>query len=781
MKEKKINSIRGSLQYKIILYVLIAIVAFITAISAGLMLQMYSYGILDDTDRIQASEIEAEMKEYYIQGKMDSIFEVVSRYINSKYDLLENIQTFEEEAVYDVNGDGILNHRDLEALIGSSDFKQYMEEKVPRDMLEDIYAYTIDIKSAYGAGYTRCSYKKNMKLISKDNQAIYDSSVYHNATSLKWYGESFIYNFFDSYQEAQNAAEDADYYFDLYSVYENEEYDYENEEEDYEVTTQDAYQYDATGHPIIENGYMLKRAFDDGDMNLQIDIGCWVTSAQALELYDADAVTERLDVYYHYRDMIVIVFILSSIICIILTILSMVHSGIKKGVEDIRLNIWEKCPTEILLAGIAAAVCFFIYCIENMWYMAEYTQFEISHRYYMIMDDVEYWCLSALAVCGYMAILLLLNNIVVKVKAKSLFKSCIIVRAWKYLFGRNGKISGWVKYIGKRIPLCWKAVIAYVIVFIVCIMLLGILISGGAGIVFPIMILAAIAITLGYAGFIVMINELHKGGKELAKGNMSHKINTKYMFGAFKEHGENLNNINESIQLAVEERMKSERMKTELITNVSHDIKTPLTSIINYVDLLEKEGIDKEPEKSYIDVLSRQSARLKKLIVDLVDASKASTGNVDMELEAMDANMLLTQAAAEYEDKMANNGMTLIVNTTAEPARIMADGRHLWRVFDNLLNNASKYAMAGTRVYAQVESRAEKVIIAFKNISKEPLNISSDDLIERFVRGDSSRNTEGSGLGLSIAKSLCSLMGAEFDIEIDGDLFKAIVTFNEAK
>lgn len=159
MKEKKINSIRGSLQYKIILYVLIAIVAFITAISAGLTLQMYNYGILDNTDRIQASEIEAEMKEYYIQEKMDSIFEVVSGYINSKYNLLENIQTI-EETVYDVDSDGILNHRDLEALINSSGFEKYMEEKVPRDMLEDIYAYTVDIKSAYGAGDTNAHIKR---------------------------------------------------------------------------------------------------------------------------------------------------------------------------------------------------------------------------------------------------------------------------------------------------------------------------------------------------------------------------------------------------------------------------------------------------------------------------------------------------------------------------------------------------------------------------------------------------------------------------------------------
>jgi len=287
------------------------------------------------------------------------------------------------------------------------------------------------------------------------------------------------------------------------------------------------------------------------------------------------------------------------------------------------------------------------------------------------------------------------------------------------------------------------------------------------------------------------------GGDKLAKGEYGHKVNTRFMFGKFKEHGENLNHINEGVQLAVDDRMKSERMKTELITNVSHDIKTPLTSIINYVDLLQKEDIEKEPEASYIEVIARQSARLKKLIVDLVDASKASTGNVKVELVNMDANMIAEQASGEYIDKLMQKNITLVTNLAKDRAGIEADGRHLWRVFDNLLNNAFKYTMPGTRLYVNTYITDEdgnvirdltksikepaKVCIEFKNISEAPLNISSDELMERFVRGDSSRNTEGSGLGLSITRSLCQLQHADFNIVIDGDLFKAVITFAYCK
>ena len=227
--------------------------------------------------------------------------------------------------------------------------------------------------------------------------------------------------------------------------------------------------------------------------------------------------------------------------------------------------------------------------------------------------------------------------------------------------------------------------------------------------------------------------------------------------------------------------MKSEHFRTELITNVSHDIKTPLTSIINYVDLLEKEEIDNEKAREYLEVLSRQSARLKKLIEDLMEASKASTGNVAVNWERCQLNVLLDQCAGEYAEKLKAAQLELVVTKPAEPVVILADGRHMWRVFDNLLNNICKYALAGTRVYLNLEQAKGKAVVTFRNISASQLNISGDELMERFVRGDSSRSTEGSGLGLSIARSLVQLQKGQLALTVDGDLFKVTLQFNIAE
>ena len=220
------------------------------------------------------------------------------------------------------------------------------------------------------------------------------------------------------------------------------------------------------------------------------------------------------------------------------------------------------------------------------------------------------------------------------------------------------------------------------------------------------------------------------------------------MILVFREHGENINKVSDGIAVAVEDRMKSERFKTELITNVSHDIKTPLTSIINYVDLLEKEEIENETAKEYVSVLSRQSARLKKLIEDLLEASKASTGNISVNLTQLELGILLSQALGEYDEKFANSNLQIVLNKTDDLLLVMADNRHIWRVFDNILNNIAKYAQPNTRVYIDAKRNGKNAEISFRNISKDALNISGDELMERFVRGDSSRNTEGSGLGL---------------------------------
>ena len=275
----------------------------------------------------------------------------------------------------------------------------------------------------------------------------------------------------------------------------------------------------------------------------------------------------------------------------------------------------------------------------------------------------------------------------------------------------------------------------------------------------------------------LMLRKLQKGGKALASGDLGYQVDTKRMFWDFKRHGENLNSIGVGMTAAVEQRLKSERMKTELITNVSHDIKTPLTSIINYADLIEKEQCDNPTITEYAGVLHRQSDRLKRLIDDLVEASKASTGNLEVLLAPCEVGVMLTQTAGEYEQKLQEKDLVLFTNQPEQPIKIMADGRRLWRVFDNLMNNVCKYAQRSTRVYLTLEEKNGQAIISFKNISREPLNLSADELMERFVQGDTSRKSEGNGLGLSIAKSLTELQNGTMELTTDGDLFKVVLRF----
>ncbi len=297
--------------------------------------------------------------------------------------------------------------------------------------------------------------------------------------------------------------------------------------------------------------------------------------------------------------------------------------------------------------------------------------------------------------------------------------------------------------------------------------------------------------------FALVCKKLQEGSEALAEGNLSFKLDTTKMVFGFKEHGENLNQIGKGISKAVEERMKSEHLKTELITNVSHDLKTPLTSIINYADLLVHEVQPEQKESlslierdsnletgehsdkiaEYAEVLHRQSKRLKKLLEDLVEASKATTGALEVNLQQCEIGVLLSQAVGEYEQRFAEKQLQLIVRQPEEPVRIMADGRHLWRVFDNLLNNICKYAQENTRVYLSVNHRESHVEIIFRNMSKYALDISAEELEERFVRGDKSRHMEGNGLGLSIAKSLVALQNGRMEIVTDGDLFKVILHF----
>lgn len=272
------------------------------------------------------------------------------------------------------------------------------------------------------------------------------------------------------------------------------------------------------------------------------------------------------------------------------------------------------------------------------------------------------------------------------------------------------------------------------------------------------------------------LQKLKKAGEQLANGNLEYKVDTSKMFRNFRRHGNNLNSLSKGALIAMEQKIKSERLKTELITNVSHDIKTPLTSIINYVDLLKKEDLTGQANE-YLEVLDRQSRRLKKLTEDLVEASKASTGNISAQLAPTDLCELVHQAVAEYEEKLEKSNLEVVITAKDEPIYGMVDGNLTWRVLSNLLSNACKYSQTGTRVYVEILKNGKFAMISMKNISREQLNIAPDELMERFVRGDSSRSTEGSGLGLNIARSLVDLQKGKFTLSIEGDLFKAFVQF----
>ena len=302
-------------------------------------------------------------------------------------------------------------------------------------------------------------------------------------------------------------------------------------------------------------------------------------------------------------------------------------------------------------------------------------------------------------------------------------------------------------------------------------------IFGGAGV----FLLALMAVDVAAMIFVIRkadgLDLIMDGLKKISDGELQYKIKTDTLTGKQKVMAEYINNIGSGLDAAVENSLKKERMQTELITNVSHDLKTPLTSIINYVDLMKRENPTDPKIQEYLRILDEKSQRLKVLTEDVVEASKASTGNIKLEMNDIDFVEMVQQVIGEFEEKFQEKNLTMMVHFTDEPSIIYADGQRMWRVLENVFGNVVKYAMEGTRVYAEISNRNKKVTFSLKNISAQPLNISADELTERFIRGDVARNTEGSGLGLSIAKSLTELQGGEFKLYLDGDLFKVMITF----
>lgn len=331
---------------------------------------------------------------------------------------------------------------------------------------------------------------------------------------------------------------------------------------------------------------------------------------------------------------------------------------------------------------------------------------------------------------------------------------------WRVLCRAWGALAGFVR----GIPLVWRTAVGCCVIGV---LLFALESNHADGLLLALLAVLSVAACL----LSMQLRRLQKGGEALAAGDLTSQVDTSHMYFDLKRHGENLNAISRGMSIAVEQKLKSERLKTELITNVSHDIKTPLTSIVNYVDLLQREHT-LEQEREYLAVLDRQAHKLKKLTVDLVEMSKASTGNIPCHIARRSVRELIDQTVGEYAEKLSAARLEPVVTLPDEELYCLCDGALMWRVLDNLLSNACKYACAGTRLYIAARREGETVAFSFKNISRDALNVDPDELLERFVRGDSSRTTEGSGLGLNIAKSLVELQKGTFSIAIDGDLFK---------
>ena len=467
-----------------------------------------------------------------------------------------------------------------------------------------------------------------------------------------------------------------------------------------------------------------------------------------------------------HRVLLIVLAALGVVGMLAMFVFLMYAAGHAAGYEGIHLNWFDRIPLDILTLLYLLPLLFGIRLLNLISFPSDTGS----------MLVLQAALVAAYLICGLSLLLSYASTLASRIKAGTWYQNTVIWRVLTFLWRVLCRLGRTVRYLCRNLPLYWRSALVWAALCFV--ELLFIAVTGCTGSFFLWWLLGRTILTAALVLAVINMKKLRDGGEKLASGALTSQIDTSHMFWEFKRHAENLNSIADGMQKAVEQQMRSERLKTELITNVSHDIKTPLTSIVSYVDLLKKEKMPSDAARQYLDVLDRQSARLKKLTEDLVEASKASTGNLSCTLEPTDVNVLLGQVMGEYKGKLEAGQLEPIVLEDPSSPKILADGRLLWRVFDNLLSNICKYAMPGTRVYLSSAVENGKVVICFKNISRSALNISADELMERFVRGDSSRNTEGSGLGLSIAQSLTSLQQGTFALSVDGDLFKASVTFD---
>lgn len=485
----------------------------------------------------------------------------------------------------------------------------------------------------------------------------------------------------------------------------------------------------------------------------------------------ADSMADEAENYKTYSKLMFPMLagaIFGSVLWLIGMVWLTVTAGRKPKDEEIHLNGFDRWYTEI-----AAGAVIGIWLAGTIISGTLIANSSLGYSHAVVTVIVT--CL----ICGtYTMAWFLIGylSLVRRIKAGTLWKNSLIRTVLKWIGKCSGKLSDFARAFSRNTAEKIKVLLVGGAFLFLQFLIIGCGFTG-AGVFLIILLIvdaAAVIFIIRKADGLDLIMD---GLKKISDGELQYKIKTDTLTGKQKVMAEYINNIGSGLDAAVENSLKKERMQTELITNVSHDLKTPLTSIINYVDLMKRENPTDPKIQEYLRILDEKSQRLKVLTEDVVEASKASTGNIKLEMNDIDFVEMVQQVIGEFEEKFQEKNLTMMVHFTDEPSIIYADGQRMWRVLENVFGNVVKYAMEGTRVYAEISNRNKKVTFSLKNISAQPLNISADELTERFIRGDVARNTEGSGLGLSIAKSLTELQGGEFKLYLDGDLFKVMITF----
>jgi len=725
--DKTIYKIRGNVFFKLGIYILVAVLAYGTLYTGGLVLQGSYLGVYSDDD--QGATPYERLVNDYVEDTNDALTEKVKAYIQDTRSQLESITTYNQLVSADHNGDMVITADDVFRRLTNADTTSAIKSSYRyEDMSErgDIgYMLTASCSDDTNVSINNGKIKVttgNIKLINDD--ARLDDNIYTNDYDSTIEVPVKRYIVFDKQSDMEQGEQyinallgNYDPYYDEY-IY-NEEYE---ESDTVEADTDSVLTADGksiTKQDIMYGDYYpssveklyLDEADDSGSSSgkvyclvlsydaysfINITGKCYVDVAAAVDNIKASnpEMVQYIGIWRTKSEGILAGFAVMLLLCIVMSIFSMVNAGVKTGKETITLGRFERTPTELVLAmavcSVAAAVGI---CVESGIASMCVNQYR---NYTFVSENIQYIAFLVPVACLYSVALFFFNNIVAKVKAGTFFADCLIIRALRWI---ARKTKACFRYVKSHMSLTQKGVWAYIGITIVEIIFVAILAAGSMrGLLWVVIyIILKWLCIVGIVAYLIQTQELYKCAKEMAEGNLDRKADTSKMFWVFRAHGEHLNQIRDGMSKAVEARMKSEHLKTELITNVSHDIKTPLTSIINYVDLLQKDDMDEKTRQEYIEVLSRQSARLKKLIEDLVEASKASTGNIQINWAEIDANMLLEQAVAEYEDKLANAGLKVVFTRSELPAVIRADGQHLWRVFDNLLCNISKYAMPGIK------------------------------------------------------------------------------------